>query len=415
MCIIRCDVLKKLHLVANEEKMNIDTLKANIIKKVDSSAPQLAELSRQIHDNPETAMKESRASAWLTAFLKENGFSVSRGVSGMPTAFRCVYGKGRPTIAFLAEYDALPKIGHACGHNLIATGAVAAGVAAKMAVDKFGGSIVVYGTPAEESDAGKALMAAKGAFKDLDVAMITHPGGGNRVIFNALACQTLEVEFLGRAAHAAADPEAGINALEAMILSFNAIDALRQHIKENARIHGIITDGGDAPNVVPDHSAATFLIRSDDDAYLDELKEKVMNCFAGAAAATGAELKYKWADVRYASMLNNVTMAKLFRKNLQSLGRSIPLGDMNKWNGSTDVGNVSQIVPAIQPWVAIAPDDVLIHSPEFARYAATEEALRIILDAAKAMAMTAADLLAGPETLAEVREEFQKSKQNQKR
>jgi len=390
-------------------------LKSAIAGEIDTRSSQLAELSRKIHDNPETAMKERRAAAWLMGFLKENGFSVSKGVSGMPTAFRGVYGKGKPVIGFLAEYDALPKIGHACGHNLIAASAVAAGVAAKVAVDEFGGSIVVYGTPAEEADAGKAIMAGKGAFKDLDAAMITHPGGGNRVVMNTLACQTLDVEFFGRAAHAAADPEAGINALEAMILSFNAIDALRQHIREKARVHGIITDGGDAPNIVPAHSAATFLIRAEDDEYLDVLKDKVMNCFAGAAAATGAELKYRWADVRYATMLNNMTMARLFRKNMQSLGRSIPLGDADKWSGSSDVGNVSQLVPTIQPMVAIAPDDVLIHSPEFAEAAAKEEALRILLDAARAMAMTAADILASPETLAEVRAEFQKIKKNKKR
>ena len=189
---------------------------------------------------------------------------------------------------------------------------------------------------------------------------------------NALACQTLEVEFFGKAAHAAADPEAGINALEAMILSFNAIDALRQHIKEKARIHGIITDGGEAPNIVPAHTAATFLVRAEDDAYLDILKERVLNCFAGAAAATGAELKYKWADVRYAAMNNNMTLARLFRKNMQSLGRPIPLGDNGKWSGSSDVGNVSRLAPTIQPMVGIAPKDVLIHSPQFREVAAHE-------------------------------------------
>jgi amidohydrolase len=385
-------------------------LKAAIAGEIDSFTPQLGELSKKIHDNPETAMEERRASAWLMAFLKENGFAVEKGVSGLPTAFHGTYGKGKPVIAFLAEYDALPKLGHACGHNLIATSAVAAGVAAKLAVDEFGGSVMVFGTPGEEADAGKAIMAEKGAFNGVDIAMISHPGGGNRVVLNTLACQTLEVEFFGRAAHAAADPEAGINALEAMILSYNAIDALRQHIKEKARIHGIITDGGEAPNIVPAHTAATFLVRAQDDEYLDILKEKVINCFAGAAAATGAELKYRWADVRYAAMQNNMALARLFRKNMQALGRSIPLGDLNRWSASSDVGNVSRLVPTIQPMVAIALHDVLIHSSRFAEAAATGDALRILLDAAKAMAMTAADLLASPETLAAVREEFRKNK-----
>jgi len=390
--------------------LDIEELKAAIAGEIDVRSPQLGELSRKIHDNPETAMKERRACAWLAEYLKENGFAVETGIYKLPTAFRGRYGQGKPVIAFLAEYDALPKLGHACGHNLIATSAVAAGVGAKRAVDELGGSIIVYGTPGEEADAGKAIMAHRGAFKDLDAAMITHPGGGHQVVMNALACQTLDVEFFGRAAHAAADPEAGINALEAMILSFNAIDALRQHIKEKARIHGIITDGGEAPNIVPAHTAATFLVRAEDDEYLDILKEKVLNCFAGAAAATGAELKYKWADVRYAAMRNNMTLARLFRKNMQSLGRPIPLGDTSKWSGSTDVGNVSRLVPTIQPMVGIASKDVLIHTPQFAAAAATKEALRSLLDAAKAMAMTAADLLADPKTIAGARAEFQKSK-----
>lgn len=389
--------------------MDIEKLKDSIKKHIDSLSTQLADLSQKIHDNPETSMKEHKASAWLTDFLKEKGFKVDKGIAGMPTAFRAVYGKGKPVIAFLAEYDALPKIGHGCGHNLIATSSIAAGIATKLVIDEFGGSVIVFGTPAEEEDAGKAIMAKRGVFKGLDAAMIIHPGGGNRVVLNALACQTLDVEFFGKAAHAAADPELGINALEAMILSFNAIDALRQHIREKARIHGIITDGGEAPNVVPAHTAGTFLVRAQDDAYLDDLKERVINCFTGAAAATGAKLKYRWADVRYASMLNNIALGKLFRTNMQSLGHSIPLGEMEKWSGSSDVGNVSQPVPSIQPMIGIAPPDVLIHSVEFAKVAATKKALDIILDAAKAMAMTAADLLANPKTLADVLAEFEKS------
>jgi amidohydrolase len=390
--------------------LDIEKLKAAISKNIDSLSPQLGELSRKIHDNPEIAMQEQRAAAWLTDFLKEHGLRVEKGIAGLPTAFRGAYGKGKPVIAFLAEYDALPKIGHGCGHNLIATSAVAAGLGTKLAVDEFGGSVVVFGTPAEEADAGKAIMAEKGVFDGLDVAMITHPGGGNRVVLNALACQTLDVEFFGKAAHAAADPELGVNALEAMILSFNAIDALRQHIKEKARIHGIITDGGEAPNIVPAHTAGTFLIRAEDDAYLDDLNERVINCFIGAAAATGARLEYRWADVRYASMLNNIALARLFRNNMQSLERSIPLGETERWSGSSDVGNVSQLTPTIQPMVGIAPPDVLIHSAEFAEVAGTKEALNTILDAAKAMAMTAVDLLASPPTLAAIRAEFEKSK-----
>jgi len=388
--------------------LDIGKLKSSIIKLVDSLSPKLSDLSRKIHDNPEIAMQEQRAAAWLTDFLKAHGFSVTKGIAGMPTAFRATYGKGKPVIAFLAEYDALPKIGHGCGHNLIATSAVAAGLATKLAIEEFGGSVIVFGTPAEETDAGKAIMAEKGVFDGLDIAMIVHPGSGSRVVLNTLACQTLDVEFFGKAAHAAADPELGINALEAMILSFNAIDALRQHIKEKARIHGIITDGGEAANIVPTHTAGTFLVRAEDNAYLDDLKERVISCFTGAAIATGAKLKYRWADVRYAPMLNNITLGKLFRNNMQSLGHSIPLGETEKWGGSSDVGNVSQLVPTIQPMIGIAPPDVLVHSAEFAKVAATKKALDTILDAAKAMAMTAAEILTTPKILADIRTEFKK-------
>jgi amidohydrolase len=389
--------------------LGIAAIKTAISRDIEARTGELGAVSRKIHDNPETAMEERKASGWLVGYLKESGFKLETGIYGLPTSFRAKYGKGKPVIGFLAEYDALPKLGHACGHNLIATSSIAAATAAKLAVDELGGSIIVYGTPGEEGDAGKALMAERGAFRDLDVAMICHPGGGNQVVTNALACQTLDVEFFGKAAHAAADPDAGINALEAMILSFNNIDALRQHIKDTARIHGIITDGGEAANIVPAHTAGSFIVRADNDDYLDILKEKVLNCFTGAAIATGAELKYQWAEVRYAVMRNNMVLARLFRKNMESLGHKIPLGESGKWAGSTDVGNVSRLAPTIQPMVGIAPDDVLIHSVPFAEAAATDKALAIMLDAARAMAITAADILAGPEIFTAMRDEFGKS------
>jgi amidohydrolase len=391
-------------------QMNIEKLKAEITKDIDTGAGKLGQLSRNIHDNPETAMLEVKACGWLTALLKENGFSIETGIYDLPTAFRATYGKGKPVIAFLAEYDALPKLGHACGHNLIATSAVAAGIGAKRAADELGGSIIVYGTPGEEGDAGKAIMVDRGAFRDIDAAMITHPGGGHQVVLGALACQTLEVEFIGKAAHAAADPDKGINALEAMILSYNGINALRQHMKTSARIHGIITDGGEAANIVPAHTAATFLVRAEDDEYLDILKVKALSCFQGAAMATGATLKYRWADMRYAAMRNNMVLAGLFQQNMEALGQPIPIGDTSESTGSSDVGNVSSITPTIQPMVAILPPEISLHTPDVVKAAGTEKALKIILGAAKAMAMTAADLLADPKKIAAARAEFQKSK-----
>jgi len=237
--------------------------------------------------------------------------------------------------------------------------------------------------------------------------MMVHPGVYDIATTQALACQTLEVEFFGQAVHAAARPEAGINALEAMLQAFAAINSLRQHIKDKARIHGIITDGGESANIVPAHSAGSFMVRAEDDTYLNELKQRVINCFIGAATASGARLEYKWGNTRYAPMHNNLTLAQLFSQNMQSLGRSVHLTDPRRAFGSTDMGNVSQLVPSIHPIVAIAPVAEGVHSPEFASAAASEAASRGLLDAAKALAMTVVDLVANPEIIIKIKEEFQ--------
>jgi amidohydrolase len=390
--------------------LNIERLKASVIEEIDARCHQLSELSLKIHSNPETGFQEVKAAMWLTQYLKENGFSIEQGICELPTAFRGSYGQGKPAIAILAEYDALPNLGHACGHNLIAACAVGAGIASKPAIDQFGGSILVIGTPAEELYGGKAIMADRGAFNNLDIAMMVHPGVHDTATTQSLACLALQVEFFGKAAHAAARPEAGINALEAMLQSFTAINSLRQHIKDKARIHGIITDGGEAANIVPAHSAGTFLVRAEDDTYLDELKQRVINCFIGAATASGARLEYKWGDIHYAPLLNNLTLARLFSQNMQSLGRKVKLSDPGKAFGSTDMGNVSQLVPCIHPSVAIAPMEVVTHSPQFASAAASEAGIHGLLDAAKALSMTVVDLVANPELVAKVKEEFRQNK-----
>jgi len=244
----------------------------------------------------------------------------------------------------------------------------------------------------------------------LDMAMMVHPGVYDTATSRALACQTLEVEFFGKAAHAAARPEAGINALEAMLNSFAGINSLRQHIKDRARIHGIITDGGQAANIVPAHSAGVFLVRAEDDAYLEELKARVLNCFIGAATASRARLEYRWGGIRYASLRNNLTLARLFRHNMQSLGRKVSLADLRQAFDSTDMGNVSQLVPSIHPRVAIAPEEVVVHSSQFAEAAASEAGIKGLLDGAKALAMTVVDLVANPEIVIKVKEEFGRNK-----
>jgi len=388
--------------------VDIEQLKASVIGEVDACRQQLKELSLKIHSNPELGFSEVKASAWLAHYLEENGFTVERGICELPTAFRASYGQGKPVIAIMAEYDALPGLGHACGHNLISTCAVGAGVASKPAIDRCGGSVLVIGTPAEELYGGKAIMAKRKAFDNLDMAMMAHPAVYDSATIQALACQALEVEFFGKPAHAAGEPEVGINALEAMIQSFNAINSLRQHIKDKARIHGIITDGGEAANIVPAHSAGSFLVRAEDDAYLEELKQKVINCFTGAATATGARLEYKWADIYYAAMRNNLTLAQLFKQNMESLGRKIKLSEPGEGFGSTDMGNVSQLVPSIHAMVAIAPRGVAPHTPQFAAAAASDAGIRGLTDAAKALAMTVVDLVSNPEVVTKIQDEFQK-------
>jgi amidohydrolase len=385
--------------------LEIGKLKLKVKDSVELQRQQLIQLSLNIHDNPELGFEEEKASAWLTGYLEENGFHVERGIAGLATAFRATYGQGRPRIALLAEYDALPKIGHGCGHNIIATSAVGAAVASKSIINQLGGSIVVLGTPGEEVFGGKIDMVKAGAFKEIDVAMIVHPDVHNMVNIQALSCSSLEVEFFGQPAHAAAQPYKGINALEAMILAFTSINSLRQHIRSEARIHGIITDGGEAPNVVPAHSAAVFLIRAQDDEYLAELKDKVLNCFTGASIASGARLEYRWRERAYTSMKNNSNLAGLFKQNLESLGRHVEAFNPDFGFGSTDMGNVSQVVPSIHPTIAIASPEVFIHTQEFASAAASESGHEGFMDAAKAMAMTVVDIIQ-PGMLDRIKQEF---------
>ncbi len=386
--------------------MDAREIRAQVSAEVDALRPRLTQLSRQIHDAPETGFNETQAVGWLAEFLEAAGFGVETGICDLPTAFRASYGDGAPNLALIAEYDALPGVGHACGHNVSCAITVGAAVAARLAADRFRGRISVIGTPGEEMLGGKIMMADRGGFAGLDAAMMVHSGTSDFATTSALACRNLEVEFFGQSAHAAAFPEKGINALEALLQSFSAINSLRQHIRDGARIHGIITDGGQAPNVVPDHSVGKFIVRAAEKDYLDELQVRVLNCFQGAATASGARLEYRWDPLCYAPMQGNTVLARLYAANLESQGREVQLVDSSGTFGSTDMGNVSQLVPAIHATVAIAPGNVLLHSPEFAVAAASEAAVDGLIDAAKALAMTVTDLLAAPEIMAEARDEF---------
>ena len=384
---------------------DIQKLKDRVTAKVEALREELIELSLRIHAHPELAFQEEQASAWLADYLEGHGFRVVRGICDLPTAFRAERGEGAPRVALLAEYDALAAIGHGCGHNIIATSSVAAGIASSVVVEETGGTIVVIGTPAEEVYGGKVLMARRGAFDGLDAAMLCHPGSRNAVYAHALACAELQVEYFGKEAHASSRPEAGVNALDALIFAFNGIAALRQHIRGSARIHGIITDGGQAPNIVPGHAAGGFLVRAADEEYLEELKVRVIACLEAGALATGARMEFRWGEAQYAAMRTNSPLAEAYRSNLAAVGREVTDDQSRRSMGSTDMGNVSTLLPAIHPTIAIAPREVSAHSPEFARWAASEDGHRGLLDAAKALAMTAVDVL----VVAELRQQMQEA------
>ncbi|TET11482.1 MAG: M20 family peptidase, partial [Candidatus Thorarchaeota archaeon] len=311
---------------------------------IDKISNQLIEISDEIHRNPELALKEVIAAKLLADELKKAGFEVEHGVAGMDTAIVAVHpeqSKG-PTIAILAEYDALPEIGHACGHNLIGAAALGASLALGSMKKDMPGKLVFMGTPAEEDIGGKITMVEAGLFKDIDAAMMFHPSAGYTMTGRkGLALTEVKIEFYGKASHASGSPEKGINALDAVIQTFNGINALRQHIKSDARIHGVITHGGVKPNIVPEFASADFYVRALTDEYRDELVKKLESCAEGAASATGATLKYEVGSPSYQSRLMNETMGDAFEKNLFALGEPIVPLPEGSGAGSSDIGNVS--------------------------------------------------------------------------
>jgi amidohydrolase len=383
------------------------SIKIRICKHIDHLAPQLIRLSRAIHAQPELAFEEKGAVRRLCSFLDEHGFSCRSGVGEMPTAFLAEYppqATRRPAITFLAEYDALPDLGHACGHNLIAAASVGAAVGISSCFDKHWGRLVVLGTPAEEGGGGKIRLINKGVLEGLDVALMFHPDSETRLVKRSLAMVALEARFHGRAAHAAAAPHEGRNALDGVILAFNNINALRQQLREDARIHGIITHGGAAPNIIPDFAAARFMVRALDMAYLEQLREGVADCLQAAAQASRTRLELKQDELTYASFKPNYRLAELFRQNLKYLGLEEDPGSELANIGSSDVGNVSRLLPTLHPNIAICPPNISIHTPAFAEAAASELGQERMILAAKALALTALDIFCHPEWLEEAKQ-----------
>ena len=379
---------------------------------VDRLADDLESLSRRIHDNPELGYQEVKAAGWLSEFLERQGFKVERGVAGVDTAFRGTIETGDgPTVAILCEYDALPSIGHACGHNVIAAAGVGAGAALSAVREQLPkGRVQVIGTPAEEGGGGKVKLIRGGVFKNVDAAMMIH--GFDRWILHQdlLGIVRCGFEFTGKAAHASADPWEGVNALDGVIQTFNNVSMLRQQIRPEARIHGIVNNGGAAPNIIPEFASATFYVRAADVDYMWALQKRVIACAEGAARATGCSLKViEQRDNAYEPMRRNRTLLDLFRAHAKALG-VVESPESRDRMGSSDVGNVSQVIPTIQPMVQIAPEGTPIHSRAFEEAAVKPLAREGLLKSAKIMAMTTCDLLANPALVKDARRDFEATK-----
>jgi amidohydrolase len=374
---------------------------------VDAIEPLLRKVSRDIFEHPEVKNEEVFASKRLAAELESAGFRVELGVAGLPTAIRAVHPStsAGPTVAILAEYDALPEIGHACGHNLIAAGGLGAALAVGSIKSELPGKLIFFGTPAEEGGGGKVIMIEAGLFEGVDAAMMFHPAGYTMVGRGSLAITEVLIEFHGKPSHASGSPEKGINALDAIIQTFNGINALRQHIKDGARIHGIIRDGGVKPNIVPEYASAEFYVRAQENAYRDELIEKLRKCAEGAALATGARLAFTEVGHAYKAMKPNKILGELFLRHVVASGIPHNPAKDNSM-GSTDMGDVTQVVPGIHPYVQIAGEDIAAHSREFTEASGSERGHVAMLAAAKAMAMSAVDVLSDPDLVARIREEF---------
>ena len=365
-------------------------------ERFEQARDELIALSHRIHAHPEIGFEEEQAAGWLSETLADAGFSVETGICDLPTAFIARAGSGPLHIGLCAEYDSLPGIGHACGHNIIAAASVGAGIAAAKIADEVGLSVSVIGTPAEEvCDAGgKILLLERGAFAGLHAAMMVHPAPLDVVEFPIIAASMFEVCYHGKEAHASAFPERGINAADALTVAQTAIGLLRQHIRSTDRIHGMITKGGDAPNIIPAHTAAKYIVRANTLADLDGIRQKVVRCFEAGALATGSRLEIHGGEKPYAEMLHDPDMAAAYRRNAEALGRVFPTVDtsLKRAAGSTDMGNVSLAMPAIHPAIGIDSLPAVNHQPEFTAHCVTEAADKAIIDGALSLAWTAVDL-----------------------
>lgn len=395
----------------------VQALKERAIREVDRIAPLLIETSDWMADNPEIGLQEFQAAAKLTEMLEEFGAEVDRGIAGLPTAFEARLPGGTPgeggKVAIVAEYDALADVGHGCGHNIIATSAIGAGIALSTLAGQLPGSVVVLGTPAEESGVpnagGKIPVLDHGHFAGVDAAIMIHPMTEDSISLSpSLVARGLEIAFHGRPAHAAANPHEGVNALDAMIIFFSSVGLLRQQVRSNARIHGVITYGGGAPNVIPPYTSCRFRVRGTDAAYCEELVGRIIACAEAGAKATGCRMEWHEYVRPYLNMVANHTLGATLRENLEAIGRDVQDERSSEGAGSTDFGNVSHKVPAVHAYLGICGPEAGWHSKEVAAATKTDRGHAAILAGAKSLAMTAIDLLADDNLRAEAWEEHKK-------
>ena len=385
----------------------VDELKIRACNLIDKNSEVLISVSHEIHDHPEQNYEEVFASELLTRTANGLGVPVELGAFDCSTGFSGDVGTG-PTVCIMSEYDALPEIGHGCGHNIIAAAGLGSAIALASIAKDSGGRVRYMGTPAEEGGGGKILMARNGALTGVDLAMMVHPADADLATIDAIALQQLLVEYSGQESHAAAAPHLGRNALDAAVLGYMAVATLRQHILPTERVHGIFLKSGDKPNIVPREASSEWYVRSDNVTSLAALKPRVLAALESGAHACGCSVSHEWIGAAYADMVTNNTMGTMYAHNALRIGRTVtdPRQGGHRVVGSTDMGNVSHLVPSIHPMIASAPTGTSIHTKQFAQFARSPMADQAVLDGAKAMAMTAIDYWTSPERQVAVAAEF---------
>jgi len=372
--------------------------KQNVIDRVNEVSKVLLTLSHKIHANPEIAWHEFESSDAVSKTLSDHGFEVVEQVAGLPTAFRAEYGSGDLTVALCAEYDALPGLGHACGHNIIASSSVGAAIALAAVADELKIKVVVLGTPAEEGGGGKIIMLERGAFDGIDIAALVHPGPVDVAFAEPFAVRHIAVKYSGKASHAAAYPEQGINAADAFTIAQVAIGLLRQQLPSTVRVHGVMTRGGEAPNAIPEVTEGRWYVRATSTKLMEETFLRIAKCFEAGAIATGCSLEIHDESQPYSEFTNHSNLNEIYKSNAQSIGRVFDDNDprikMNR--ASTDLGNISKVIASIHPYIGVNSGAAVNHQREFAAACITKDADQAVVDAAKAMAMTLVEIASDP-------------------